>query len=160
LGTTWPRDLDLSGWQISAGWQFDLRTLSKASGFGGSWMLTRVDGVPIPTTLQQERAAGGGESSRQEIVSAYLDLDPRAQIYSLRIVTRTVTLSPNGVAQALRFDTPMLESGNWRPAPRATIRLTPSSGGGESVGRRADDEIVIEHQTTGRRLYFRKVKTT
>jgi hypothetical protein len=159
LGRTWPREIDLSGWQISAGWQFDLRTLSKAAGFGGSWLLTRVDGAPLPITLRQERSASGNESSRLEIVSAYLDLEPRAQTYSLRIVTRTVTLSPNGVAQALSFNEPMHESGNWQPAPNSTIRLTPSSGAA-SVGRRADDEIVVEHQATGRRLYFRKVKTT
>ncbi|MEW5919245.1 MAG: hypothetical protein AB1762_22780, partial [Gemmatimonadota bacterium] len=64
LGRTWPRELDLSGWQISAGWQFDLRTLSKAAGFGGGWLLTRVDGAPRPNTQRPEPARGGSAIAR------------------------------------------------------------------------------------------------
>ncbi len=168
LGKTWPRELDLSGWQVSAGWQFDLRTLAKVVGFGGSYMLTRVDGGAVPATLRHERTASGTESTRQEIVGAYLDLDPRKQTYSLQLVTRSVTLSPNGVAQALRYDDPQQESGTWGYATKTTLRLTPgtatpangSAAAAGSLVRRADEEIILEHQASGRRLYFRKVKTT
>jgi hypothetical protein len=170
LGRSWPRELDLSGWQLSAGWQFDLRTLAKTLGFAGSWTLTRVDGTAIPTTLRHERSAtGAAESTRQEIVSAYLEIEPRTYTYTLQIVTRSVTLSPNGVAQALRYDDPMRESGKWGYTTKTMIRLTPTAsdqadglpvGATGSLVRRADEEIVVEHQGTGRRLYFRKVKTT
>jgi hypothetical protein len=167
IGKTWPRQLDLSGWQLSAGWQFDLRTLAKVVGFGGSYALTRVDGNPIPATLRHERTASGTESTRQEIVGAYLELDQRQQTYTLQVVTRSVTLSPNGVVQALRYDDPMQESGTWGYATKTSLRLTPgsatqangSAAASGSLVRRADEEIVVEHQATGRRLYFRKVKT-
>ncbi|MGQ0643495.1 MAG: hypothetical protein ACT4P6_22335 [Gemmatimonadaceae bacterium] len=167
LGRQWPRELDLSGWQVSAGWQFDLRTLARTVGFGGSWMLTRVDGAALPTTLRHERSASGAESTRQDIVSAYLELNPRGQTYSLQIVTRTATLSPNGVPQAMRFDDPIRESGTWGYDSKVSVRLTPAAAAqangagtsGGSIVRRADEEIVVEHLATGRRLYFRKVKT-
>lgn len=160
LGKQWPRELDLSGWQISAGWQFDLRPITKAPGLGGSWVLTRVDGVLVPTVLRQERQGAGPESARQEIVNAYLELQGREQQYTLQIVTRTVILSANGVAQSLRYDEPMRESGTWE-AQRSALRLTPAApaGAAPSPARLADDEIVVEHQATGRRLHFRKVKT-
>jgi len=169
LGKTWPRELDLSGWQLSAGWQFDLRTLAKSVGFGGSWMLTRVDGAALPSTLRHERMANGAESTRQDIITAYLDLNPTGQTYSLQIVTRSVTLGPNGAAQSLRYDEPLQENGTWAYTTRTAIRLTsggvtaPGNGSANTAGstvRRADDEIVVEHQATGRRLYFKKVKTT
>lgn len=162
LGRQWPRELDLSGWQASAGWQFDLRPITKAPGVAGSWVLTRVDGVLPPVVLRQERQGAGPESARQEIVNAYLELETRGQQYSLQLVTRTVTLSANGVAQALRFDEPMRESGTWERAQRTGLRLTPAApaGAGPSSARVADDELVVEHQLTGRRLHFRKVKTS
>jgi hypothetical protein len=161
LGHTWPRELDLSGWQLSAGWQFDLRTLTKVVGFAGSYVLTRVDGSPLPTPLRHERTASGAESLRQEIVSAYLEIEPRGQSYQLHIVTRSVTLSPNGVPQALRYDAPMQETGTWAYAAKTSIRLTPAAAAPAdgSIGRRVDEEVVVEHRGTGRRLHFRKVKT-
>lgn len=167
LGKTWPRELDLSGWQVSAGWQFDLRTLQKVVGFAGSYMLTRVDGNAIPVTLRQERAPSGTESTRQEIVGAYLELDGRKQTYALQIVTRSVTLSANGVAQAMRYDDPLQESGTWGYESKTSLRLTPgmvlqtngSATAAASIVRRVDEEILLEHKATGRRLYFKKVKT-
>jgi hypothetical protein len=167
LGKTWPRELDLSGWQLSAGWQFDLRTLTKAVGFGGSWMLTRVDGTALPSTLRHDRTTSGTETMRQDIISAYLDIDPRGHTYSLQIVTRSVTLGPNGVTQSLRYDEPMSERGTWRHTTKVAIRLTPaattqangSAATSASVVTRADEEIVVEHHATGRRLFFKKVKT-
>ena len=154
LPSAFPRELNLSGWQMRAGWQFDLRPLSKAPEYEGLWVLTRVDGLPVPFATRQERR--GPESVREEIVSAYLDLSQTGSRYSLEIVTRQTTVGPNGVALEQRFAEPQREVGTWDGAERHRVRLTTS--GVAQPTTRVDDELMVEHSATGRRLFFKKVR--
>lgn len=149
------RAMDLSGWQLNAGWQFDLRPLQRAPDFSGTWVLARVEGGTVPFTLSQERS--GAESIRTEIVNAILELSSEPLDYSLQVVTRAVTLNAAGVPQTVRYPEPMRESGTWSRSGTRVVFVAKGTATA-SQARRIDDELVVLHAETGRRLYFRKAK--
>jgi hypothetical protein len=153
LPAAFPRELNLSAWQLSAGWQFDLRPLTKALLYDGMWVLTKVDGLAPPFTLRQERRAT--ESVREELINAYLDFDPSLR-YSLQLVTRVTTLGAGGAIVEQRYADPARETGTWSGSDRRLLRLT--ANGVVQPASRVDDELMIEHAATGRRLFFRKVR--
>ncbi|MGQ0647550.1 MAG: hypothetical protein ACT4P7_08250 [Gemmatimonadaceae bacterium] len=154
LPAAFPRELNLSTWQFTIGWQFDLRPLTRAPEYAGLWVLSKVDGVGLPFAMRQERRAQ--EGLREEIVSAYLDLDQRSSNYSLQIVTRLTTIGANGAAVEQRFADPTRETGSWDGAESRSVRLT--TNGIVQATTRVDEELMVEHAATGRRLFFRKVR--
>ncbi len=154
LPDAFPRSLDLSGWQFNAGWQFDLRPLSKTVDVSGAWVLARVDGLPLPFTAKQQRT--GAESVREELLAAYLDLAPGDSTYGLDIVTRRLVLLPSGAPVEQQVSESRREEGRWSSTPSGVFSLT--SGDLRQRASRADDELVVEHAGTGRRLFFRRVR--
>lgn len=161
LGGAWPRQLDLSGWQVSAGWQFDLRPIAKSPDFSGSYVLTRIDGAPVPFTLEQDRATDG--NVREELMHAWLDMSRKPRTYRLVLITRNTTVNTNGVAQQIRYPDPTEERGTWESNKTGQVFLT-RQGAGQSTpaatGERIEDELIIPHPTTGRRLHFRRVRNS
>lgn len=153
LPASFPREINLSTWQTTIGWQFDLRPLNRAPAHAGMWMLSRVDGLALPATLRQER--GTPDGVREELVSAYLDLSAERDAYSLQLVTRLTTVGPTGAVVEQRFAEPVRETGTWE-ATKGGVRLT--QGGVSQVATRSDDELMLAHAGTGRRLFFRKVQ--
>jgi hypothetical protein len=154
LPKTAPRSLDLSGWQFNAGYQFDLRPLNRAPTYVGLWVLSRVEGQPIPFTLGQERS--GPESVRTDLINGTLELSDGR--YSLQLITRATTLSAGGVALSQRFPEASREEGTWVRQDGA-LRLSRTEGGSTiSPALPADDELVVTHAQTGRRLHFRRTR--
>lgn len=153
LPNAFPRELNLSAWQVSAGWQFDLRPLNKAPSYEGMWVLTKVDGLPIPTVIRQERQSP--DAVRDEIVGAYLDLQGDKQ-YTLEVVVRKSIVTTNGVAIDQRFAEPIREAGEWTTKSSVELSLTGSTWSQRAA--RIDEELMLESAATGRRLFFRRVK--
>lgn len=154
LPSAFPREINLSTWQLSAGWQFDLRPIGKSPVWDGLWVLTRVDGLPLPTSVRQERS--GTESTREEIVSAYLDLRQREGRYTLDLVRRTTVLAANGAPLTQRVDGTQREDGQLlTPDRRGIVLATPADS---SRGVKVDDELMLQHASSGLRLFFKKVR--
>lgn len=160
LGTAWPRQLDLSGWQVMAGWQFDLRPIAKSPDFSGSYVLTRVDGSALPLTLSQFR--GDSVNVREELMQAWLDIERNPRRYRVILVTRRTWLNADGIPQEIRYAEPMEERGTWLPDRSGIVTFTPESPREAEVhtGTRIEDELVVIHPATGRRLHFRRVRST
>jgi len=159
IPSTWPRELDMSGWQLSAGWQVDLRPIARPTQVGGAWVLSRADAGPLPLALKQERR--GDASVREELVSGYLDVDSRGRTFALTLVAREVVVGSNGVTLEMRFTEPRREQGTWSADGRRAIARSEPARGGDAL--RSDvtlleDELVVQHGATGRRLYFRKIR--
>ena len=151
LPLDWPRQLDLSGWQLSAGWQFDLRPIARSPQWAGTWRLVEVDGFPLPATLTQVRADDG--NVRRELVQALLVLERDGATWRLVQTERELILDRNGVVQALTYAEPIIETGTGRRDGRDAITMEP-----EQRAERVDDLLVLRHARSGRRLGFRKVK--
>ncbi len=161
IGNKWPRQIDLSGWQLSAGWQFDLRPIAKSPDFSGSYVLARVDGAPLPIALSQ--VSGDSGNVRRELMNAWLDISRKPRTYRMVLITRVTTLNENGVAQEMEYAHPSELRGGWEPGRAGHVLLTRDSTTSASVsttGERIDDELVIVEPSTGRRLHFRRVRGT
>jgi len=153
LPATWPRDLDLSGWQVAIGWQFELRSPKRPPAFEGVWILTAVSSDELPATLSQHRN-GDGTSTRIEIQGGTLHLEDGS--YRLGIQRRTSAL--DGLFRAIHIDItelPEAQTGDYR-ITRRRLELTPSEEGKARVERLGDD-IIITHAVPGHSLRFRKV---
>ncbi|MGQ0765215.1 MAG: hypothetical protein ACT4OZ_06065 [Gemmatimonadota bacterium] len=148
-----PRSLDLSGWQFNAGWQFDLRPLNRAPNYAGLWVLARAEGMNLPFALSQERS--GAESNRTDLINGTLDMGE--ETYQMQLVTRVSTLSGAGVILSQRYPDLIREQGSWL-RDGAIIRLARAGGGEASVAVPADDELIVTHGHTGRRLHFRRAR--
>jgi hypothetical protein len=157
LGPAWPRQIDMSGWQVSAGWQFDLRPIAKSPDNAGTWALARVDAAAVPLVLQQTRVSDG-VNVRRELMNGWLELYGRPNSYRLVLITRETTLNTGGVAQEIRYPAPTEERGAWTTLRSGAVVFT-RAGGGEVTAERIEDELVLVHAGTGRRLHFRKVKS-
>jgi hypothetical protein len=156
LAKTAPRALDMSGIQLNAGWQVDLRPLSRAPDYTGLWLLTRVEGATLPFVLSQDR--NGSESTRNEVVNGVMDLSSSpSTTYQIRLTTRQVGIGPNGVPLMQRYPGDLTEEGTWT---RSGTALTLTANGNRPSSRvvRADDELMVIHAETGRRLHFRKTR--
>ncbi|MBK8248526.1 MAG: hypothetical protein IPK85_14125 [Gemmatimonadetes bacterium] len=154
LPSAFPRSLDLSAWQFSAGWQFDLRPLSKSVDIAGSWVLARVDGLPLPFVAQQRRT--GSESTRDELLAAYLELSPADSAYSIDVVTRRVVSTATGAPVEQQVTDSRRETGRWSATRQGVVTL--ATGEVRQRASRSDDELMVEHASTGRRLFFRRVR--
>lgn len=154
LPSAFPRSLDLSAWQFNAGWQFDLRPLTKAEDMAGLWVLTRVDGLPLPFVVEQNR--GTTESAREEIMAAYLELSPADSTFGLDLVTRRVVSTPTGAVVDQKVTSQRRQTGSWSRSPRGVVTL--ASGEVRQLASRLDDELMLEHQATGRRFFFRRMR--
>ncbi len=161
LNDRWPRQLDLSGWQIAAGWQFDLRPIAKSPDFSGSYVLSRVDGAPFPTLLSQVRTDTG--NVRLELMNAWLDVSRRPGTFRLVLITRSSLLNSDGVAQQVLYPEPTERRGHWEATRVGHVSFTLESDEGVEAtasGERIEDELVILDPITGRRLHFRRIRGT
>lgn len=155
LPSTWPRGLDLSGWQISAGWQFELRPPRRPPAFEGVWVLSAVDSDELPSMLSQTKNSDG-TSTRIEIQGGNLNIED--DVYRLAIQQRTSTLDNQlrvvGVTVADLRD---VESGRYSLTSRHLV-LHPRGGGMANV-ERLGDEIVLTAAVPGHNLRFRKISS-
>src|SRR5687768_2940622 len=138
---SWPRSLDLSGWQFAAGWQFELKADKRPPSFEGVWVLTTVSSDELPATLSQHRNADG-TSTRIEIQGGTVYADDGS--YRLGLHQKTSTL--DGLFRSIHVTITELrdvQSGRYRTAGN-TISLEPAGDGKARVERLGDDIVVME----------------
>lgn len=155
LPSTWPRGLDLSGWQISAGWQFELRPPKRPPAFEGVWVLSAVDSDELPAMLSQMKN-DDGTSTRIEIQGGTLHIED--DIYRLGIHQKTSTLDAQLRVVGIKVaDLRDVETGRYTVA-RQDLVLHPAAGGRADVAR-LGDEIVLTAAIPGHNLRFRKISS-
>jgi hypothetical protein len=106
--TTWPRELDLSGFTLAAGLQFRLKA-EEAQSVPMLWTLARVDAQPLPAVVQAV-PGGNGSVIHSEVVFGMLRLvpdtvhgvpDATRGKYVLDLHSRQVTRTASGEIQAI-----------------------------------------------------------
>lgn len=160
LQENWPRELSLSGWAFSFGWQFSL-TEDKRPAYEGDWVLTRVDGLTLPANVRQIRGSDG--SMRTEIVGGTLSVQKgrkkEPDAYTLTLQSRDVTLDSS--ARVVGIEEPRLypcvpENGTFS-VREGDLFLDPKDAEAYQVYRDGD-ELTVTLRGTQHVLMFRKAK--
>lgn len=159
IPASWPRGLDMSGWQVALGWQFELKPEKGLPSLEGTWILASADGSILPATLRQVKNSDG-TTSRTDVHGGSINLSNGS--YALLLHERTVTFDNQArVVEIKVHDAAVGEKGAYRIAKNEII-LTPdaaTTGSGVFV-RRLGEEIVITHVRPGHRLAFKKLPSS
>ncbi len=167
LPAGWPRTLNLSGVQLSFGWQIPVSERRGLPEFTGSWLLARVDGQELPVLLEQQDTSWTEGTSlvrgsvRREIITGSLVLESPGEgassaSYALGILRRSTILNANG--QSLRVAHDEVSSTGRYTVSGDSLVLAPADASAQRSGfgrsglpavrsgdaiRRADDDLVI-----------------
>jgi hypothetical protein len=130
LPTGWPRGLDMSGFQVAVGLQFDLkRSSTPRQALPGVWGLSAVDGQKLPSLVVQRPAAAREQGSvREEIVSGMLTLKAAPDsTYQIEVLYRTSRVAPDGKVLEAGPVSPRLETGFYQILPSGAVELRPKT---------------------------------
>jgi hypothetical protein len=163
LPAGWPRELNLSGLEVSIGWQFDFSDDEKKSpppAFVGAWRLTAFDGQNLPTTFSQRLLSATEEpkngSERDDIVDGTLRIDSTA--FKLAVFHRVARLDSSGKPVVVGDLTVQQDSGAVSLTDRGVkATLDPNGPAPPFVPERRGDTILVRLPETNHTLTFTKL---
>lgn len=161
LPTDWPRALDMSGFQVALGLQFDLkRSSTPRQSLPGVWALTAVEGEKLPTLVEQRPAEPREQGSeRREITSGRLTLNASPDsTYHIEVFYRTSRIAPDGKLLGAGVVSPSTERGVYRISPSGAVTLRPMhpSAGEAYQSVRMGNELLVRSPVDRRQLHFTK----
>lgn len=143
----WPRTLDLSGWGMAIGWQFDVGERKPGPPtLQGTWVLTRLNGGDLPGVLTQ------GPGERVELTAGFLSFEADSA-YTLNTLMRRSTLGLDGKVTAIPEPVAAVTSGRYHPD---ASHLVPAGEGAGYTLTRSGNEIILTPRATGHQMVFKK----
>lgn len=154
---SWPREIDMTGWQVEIGWQFDLKPEDQKAppGFEGTWVLVAVDGAPLPGALNQ--VGEGSRLARHDIYAARLDLKEDST-YAVTWQEKAISLDREGHIQTI-VPKRMTNRGRYSMMRDGSLKFY-SDEQSPPLGLEAfrlGDEIILTHVEKNNSLTFKKV---
>jgi hypothetical protein len=152
----WPRQIDLSGWSVQIGWQFDMKDRPHhAPDLDGMWELSRVNGQPLPFTVQAKLDAS--QITKTEILHSLASFSDGQ--FRLALTRRNSRLDATGKLLTTEVPTDTAYTGRYETQDGEPRILLTGSRIRIPV-RRVGDEIALSLPDPGNGvvLYFKKLQ--
>ncbi len=159
LPAGWPREMDFSTFQLAIGFQVRIKKPEPGRPAApGAWMLSKVDGLPLPATYRDEMV--DGVRRRSDILGGILMISSdssyaltlhlhRGQLQEGKTVTMDTTFAVTQIGQ--------LGSGKPDSPRRSDAQAVPETHPSPAASAYwSGSELILIDLVTGHRLHFQK----